>query len=803
MGWWSRVKKKVRRTYDKVDRSVGGHLPGGQSPSQVKAEKTKSSSRTSSSSGSSSSTSNSSNSTSSSYRRSSGGSSSRRSSSSSTNKNLMSTAQGIKPESEVYSKSNNLKTSNFLNSYGLERSNKNKLGSSSFSLDNRRVYSNRLGGLDSVNSEKLGATNFNNSISSNHNLNNTKNNKNFFSQITSLPKNTWNWAGSHTPEFSIPIFVGAGGKIKMSKITEAGKEWAESTPQGQQKELNKQVEGFNKKWDNSSYIKNNTFIGTDEQYNTYTSEYQNITSTQKIISSKKSWGKGAEYLISSGISKLPTTYGQLGLITAGAYTGGLALKTISTGYSMLPAGVQTAGSIIGTTAEVGVTGYNLKQSTNKDLEYSQRITSGMFTGLGVTSLGIKTTNTAIDIYRTTGRTQLQSSQVIPKDVYSGKTNFPLAGSSSMSNIQRAKIHKKLFETSEYNLPGETTAGGYHTYPKPWKNLETQKGTSELQGTYMSYGVSPHFAKVSGAGETMKINLLPKIQRPGTMYIKPIGFKTGKFAEQGYAFVPGIKTEVEAIIPPGTQLIKTTGDYYYKFRGRKIPIDRFETTGGLGFSSKNVKSLNEFSSMYSTPSSSFSVGGSVGALGFSKAKTNPSNFEISKKVSSSIPSSSNPLVLPTFPSKSYNPRSRRKSSGQSYNPHLPIPFLPISLISKSPTSSSPISKVSKLLYDPSPHNYKRSIFLPKLSFRLKEKIPKRRVKIKKVIRYTPSYSALIFNIKGKAPKGIETGLRVRPITRGTDNLLNIFSGKTPKIYNPFQIPRIKRKRIIKKRKVKRR
>lgn len=33
------------------------------------------------------------------------------------------------------------------------------------------------------------------------------------------------------------------------------------------------------------------------------------------------------------------------------------------------------------------------------------------------------------------------------------------------------------------------------------------------------------------------------------------------------------------------------------------------------------------------------------------------------------------------------------------------------------------------------------------------------------KYTPSFEALVFNIRGKRPKGMETGLRVRPITRG--------------------------------------
>lgn len=43
--------------------------------------------------------------------------------------------------------------------------------------------------------------------------------------------------------------------------------------------------------------------------------------------------------------------------------------------------------------------------------------------------------------------------------------------------------------------------------------------------------------------------------------------------------------------------------------------------------------------------------------------------------------------------------------------------------------------------------------------------KRRFKARQPKKYQPSFEALVFNLKGKAPKGIETGLRLRPITKG--------------------------------------
>ena len=42
---------------------------------------------------------------------------------------------------------------------------------------------------------------------------------------------------------------------------------------------------------------------------------------------------------------------------------------------------------------------------------------------------------------------------------------------------------------------------------------------------------------------------------------------------------------------------------------------------------------------------------------------------------------------------------------------------------------------------------------------------KRYKGKRKFKYTPSYEAFVLGIKGKAPKGIETGSRIRPITPG--------------------------------------
>jgi len=68
--------------------------------------------------------------------------------------------------------------------------------------------------------------------------------------------------------------------------------------------------------------------------------------------------------------------------------------------------------------------------------------------------------------------------------------------------------------------------------------------------------------------------------------------------------------------------------------------------------------------------------------------------------------------------------------------------------------------------------------PSLGF--EERLPARKYKGRQRKKYTPSFGALVFKKFGKMPKGIETGLRTRPITKGFKWSFNIpkfkFSGR---------------------------
>lgn len=67
----------------------------------------------------------------------------------------------------------------------------------------------------------------------------------------------------------------------------------------------------------------------------------------------------------------------------------------------------------------------------------------------------------------------------------------------------------------------------------------------------------------------------------------------------------------------------------------------------------------------------------------------------------------------------------------------------------------------------------------------EKRGGRTYKGKQPKRYTPSYESFVFGFRGKAPKGIETGARIRPITKG----FKFYDTKNLK-FNKFKMGRLK-------------
>lgn len=93
---------------------------------------------------------------------------------------------------------------------------------------------------------------------------------------------------------------------------------------------------------------------------------------------------------------------------------------------------------------------------------------------------------------------------------------------------------------------------------------------------------------------------------------------------------------------------------------------------------------------------------------------------------------------------------------------------------TPISISPITFPTPFIPAPTIPFRFFPISTPSMEFE-EGKRPSRTYKRKRKLRYTPSYEAVIFGIKGKKPRGVETGARIRPLTKD---------------FKPFKMPSFK-------------
>lgn len=352
--------------------------------------------------------------------------------------------------------------------------------------------------------------------------------------------------------------------------------------------------------------------------------------------------------------------------------------------------------------------------------------------------------------KTIGREELATESLVPKDVLAGKTRFPEAPPS---------IHYNLFMKGEFKLPETIKPMGYHATAEKLSLPKIQAGSSEFSGLYISYGVSPHFLRISG--ET-KFNLFGTdlfSKSPTVLAITPSRFIKGTSAKLGEAFIPGVKIEVEAIIPEKTILISKQQKYYFNWEGQRVSINEFITQEDFlkqfpkGINNNIGKTFGQLSYEYTLPSKKISL-------------IKPESLIISSYMSSTkkiyrsiIPSSTISKSIPL--SYGFGSSYISKPISKSGFSLIKSSIIPSNIIPQSKKyliSSS--SSFSKLLYSP---NNLPNIF--KFNVGANQIVKIRKIPVKKVIKYTPSFRALIFNIRGARPTGIETGIRVRPITKG--------------------------------------
>lgn len=406
----------------------------------------------------------------------------------------------------------------------------------------------------------------------------------------------------------------------------------------------------------------------------------------------QSFVTNAETSFTYGLVEKPFT--NLALFGTGKVIG-LGVGATGTALSSIPKAGATAGKIFRTGEVFGGTAlggayaydtankiYNAKSSGEAGTIFGNSIRDSLLFSSGYTT-GQKNYQQLQGLYRTRGRTEIPQDKIIPFDVLSGKNKFPLQ---PKSKTPSAIEQMNLFKTQSQRVPGIKDPMAFHSTPNKFYNNKLSvdtPGTSELLGLYGSYGISPHFLKIEGSGSSLGFNFKSILQpygKPGSAGIIPTKFVFGKSAKPGQAYVPGIKTEVEAIFPLGTKADLINNKYYYKFNGVRIPLDIFKAQKGTTTPGTQVKDILSSSSYGDLPKSSKTL------TSFSSSESKPSKtssvYIPKSSVLSSISSNSNPIS---------SGRSGRSSSStkQSYSSTSNI-----SSVTRSSFSKSSISRPSR-------------------------------------------------------------------------------------------------------------
>ena len=277
------------------------------------------------------------------------------------------------------------------------------------------------------------------------------------------------------------------------------------------------------------------------------------------------------------------------------------------------------------------------------------------------------------------------------EVLSGKDKF--VESKHFGYAGKTGIDKQLFDIKIFEKAGRS----YHATPtKFWKTqFATTRGTSEFPGLYTAPSPSFYFLK-AGETPTKLLGLYEGGSRPALARIYGEGFSL-KQNVVGKGFVTGVKPEIEAVFPVGSEFVKIGTETYFKFGGRRIPIDTFEYVKG-GMEGEKI-SVADISGKYSsylgeksavTPDAFLSSGSSV-----------TKNSYTSPTYSSYSPS----VIKPSYVSPSSDISYKPSSSAKRYKPSSIMPSykIPSIITSYKPSYKSPIALTS---YRPSK---KRTIF----------------------------------------------------------------------------------------------
>lgn len=449
----------------------------------------------------------------------------------------------------------------------------------------------------------------------------------------------------------------------------------------------------------------------------------------------------------------------------GIATGGIGLAAGAVGWG----GAATfVGEGIAITAPVIYGGYTASRISAAPegfkLETAGRITGGEVLPFMVGgAAGSYVLKYGQGFVSTWGRKEIPQKDIIPSDVLSGKQVFPSAKPSE---------HMNLFLTQSQRIPGINEPTVYHTTGTTFWNPRTLEvkytpamETSETRGLFGSYGASPYFARTgTGVPTIYNAESVFSAVKPGTAAIVPTKLVPGWTAQPGQAFVPGSvgfpKREVQAIFPIGTKAVGVSQEYYYSWKGIRIPIDVFKAVpSGQASTTSTAAKVIAYSG---TPSSSIvpSSSGLSAAMSSFFKPGKASSYTVTDIKSSPIAISSN--VGPYVPKSIY-------TSGGGSSISTPPPSSPIissppkSIISTPPVSPTKYTPPSSPKYTPPSTPAYVPPYIP--GGDMFGKLGVRIFKGKQRKKYTPDYPSLVFGTRGKAPKGFLSGEKRRPIPKG--------------------------------------
>jgi len=504
------------------------------------------------------------------------------------------------------------------------------------------------------------------------------------------------------------------------------------------------------------------------------------------VATKEFYG-GISYNILQDVKEKPIK--QVALIGLGA--------GIGFGSSALIGGATAIAPAVGTVTKVGVAGAGLGLTGLYGVKIVGQVssaTSPFEIGgiLGVTAKDLVLVGVGGRIGQkgyqkfeggkvTRGRSEISLEQLTQKEVVAGTKTFPTAPTYK---------HLSLFQKGATGKVIGETPGAFHASPSRFGKggITPSAGTSELAGLYGGSYVSPYFSGVKGPTGQYKLFGFDFGGKPGLAYLKPEGFRIGKWvkvggkykwfgekykwvgeAKPGYADVPLMKTEIEAIFRPdaGSYSLES-GKYYTVIKDVRVPIDVFKydasiitgdvvggptLVGGSGSSYSGVPSTSLF-----TPSTT--------ALGFgisSSKKTSVSSYTLTPSYSPSVISSSkikpkssatsSYKIKPKSSLKGFSlPSYKSVSKSKSVAPLLVSSYKPAqkkkitSLISYVPPSTSSYSVPSK-------RKSKKGLIRGKKSKRREPSLQTYGVQVRRFGKFKPIGKGLTF------AKAVEIG-RVR-------------------------------------------